>query len=219
MSSLVPTSGSGRVRQLSLDRYTEYALDCLPLRHMDVVSRYHRPQEEAAHGGSVLRTRWLLCPTSQNGLDRPPESCFPLFRNAYYGPRSIPYRRFDSNRQFPIAHLANSPFSKELTPGLNSRRLRGICTRLLAVSPGSLFGDYDFVLATKIALICRCEESPRPLAEGMTWQSVERGRHSFGLTYEDIFILHCVRCKRPWSIVSDFGFRASNFDPRLRGPF
>ena len=55
------------------------------------------------------------------------------------------------------------PFAKELAPGLNWRRLREICTWLLAVWPGSLFGDYDFVL------------------------------------------------------VSDLGFRASNFDPRLRG--
>ena len=81
------------------------------------------------------------------------------------------------------------PSAKELAPGLNWRRLREICTWLLAVWPGSLFGDYDFVLATKMR---RCEPfrwerkawqsdkgAARPhvvARSAATWRS---GRHSF----------------------------------------
>ena len=67
-----------------------------------------------------------------------------------------------------------------------------------------------FGFATKMGPRTRlCEESPRPLAEGTTWQSGGRGCVK-SRPRRNIFILHRTRCKLAWSIVSCFDIRISN---------
>ena len=57
------------------------------------------------------------------------------------------------------------------------------------------------VIATKMGSRTRlCEEFPRPLAEGTTWQSGGRGFVK-SRPRRNIFIPLCARRKRPWPIV------------------
>ena len=91
-------------------------------------------------------------------------------------------------------------------------------SRMISV-PLIVFGNLEFWICYENAPpACHCETIPtavgRPLPraiEGGAIMGVAYSRLPSHLSPSAIFILHCARCKQAWSIVSDLGFRVSDF--------
>ena len=114
---------------------------------------------------------------------------------------------------FFSASPSTPPFLKPVLNGVNESlprartggELKGdlyVASRSSCCHSGGSGATEESVFATKMGpRIRHCEESPRPLAEGTTWQSgggVTSSNHVCG----GIFMFYGARCKRPWPIVS-----------------